>query len=134
VDLQGVIDELEIRRLIDVYCDGVNRKHAPTWASVWAEDGSTWQLTGPEIVGKQEICSYWEQAVTRYPKLFQGAVNGIIDLDGDQATGVWYIIEKGQRESGAPHEMVATYRDRYVRTADGWRIQRRELQILPMTE
>ncbi|WP_109506092.1 nuclear transport factor 2 family protein [Nocardioides speluncae] len=47
-----------------------------------------------------------------------------ITVDGDTAVGVWYLEDKVY---AVPYRVViegaAIYEDRYVRTADGWRVQ-----------
>ncbi len=134
MDLQQLTDERDIRRLVDTYCDGVNRKDGATWESVWADEGASWVLRGPEIEGKAAIRGVWDNGVAGFKRLFQAAHNGVLEIDGDTATGRWYIEERGQFVDGRVHEMVAAYHDRYVRTDAGWRIQRRELQILPMSD
>lgn len=46
-----------------------------------------------------------------------------ITVDGDQATGRWYLEDKVlMPEHRLILEGAAFYEDRYVRTADGWRI------------
>lgn len=46
-----------------------------------------------------------------------------IAVDGDTATGVWYLEDRVLvPEQGFVLEGAAFYSDRYVRTAEGWRI------------
>ena len=45
-----------------------------------------------------------------------------IELNGDQATGDWTIAVQSRRKDGETMQIVGRYSDRFVRTADGWRI------------
>lgn len=50
-----------------------------------------------------------------------------IDIDGDSATGTWYLHDKVIVDAFRfALEGAAIYTDRYVRTADGWRIRHTE--------
>ena len=123
-------DQLAIRDLVSTYCDGVNQRDAALWASVWADEGATWRLRGDDIVGKDAIVALWRAAVAPYEFLVQIAPNGLVEVDGDRATGRWYILESSRLRDGTGGQLVAMYHDRYVRTDAGWRIERRELDII----
>ena len=45
-----LMDQLEIRALLDRYCDGVNQRDADIWGSTWAED-AVWELPHLEMEG-----------------------------------------------------------------------------------
>jgi uncharacterized protein (TIGR02246 family) len=128
--VQAELDELAIRRLVDTYCDGVNTKDAATWGSVWAEEGAVWDLAGRVIEGKEAIVGFWVPAVATYALLVQLAPNGVVEIDGDEATGRWWITEQGVSTSGEVRRMLAAYHDTYVREAGGWRIRSRRLEVL----
>lgn len=127
---QALLDDAAIRRLVDTYCEGVNTKDATTWASVWAEDGAVWDLAGRLIEGKDTIVAFWVPAVAAYELLVQLAHNGVVHVDGDEATGRWWVTEQGRTTSGEARRLLAAYHDRYVRTAEGWRILSRRLEVL----
>lgn len=59
--------------------------------------------------------------------------NPVIELDGDRATSACYLHAQhylpDQRTGGNTLEIGGTYRDRLVRTPDGWRIEHRELEV-----
>jgi len=40
----------------------------------------------------------------------------------------WYIVELGKLSDGSSVQMVALCHDRYVRTTDGWRLERRRVE------
>ena len=123
-------DELEIRRLVAVYCDGIVRHDARTWASVWADEDALWDVAGHMFRGKDLIVEHWKEAMASYRYAFQTAPTGLVDLDGDKATGRWFVQERNVRRDGSVAELWGYYDDRYVRTVDGWRIQARVLSVV----
>lgn len=128
MDLEHVADELAIRRLVDTFCDGVNSRDSELWGSVWDEGGATFCLHGIERAGKDVIVAGFVDGIEAYELLVQVAPNGRIEIDGDTASGRWYILEIGRLRDGSSSQQVALCHDQYRRTADGWRLQRREVE------
>ncbi|MDA3038751.1 MAG: nuclear transport factor 2 family protein [Actinomycetota bacterium] len=128
MDLQDVIDELSIRRLVDTFCDGVNSRDADLWSSVWADDGAEFRLGENDIVGKDAIVAGFKSGIVAYDLLVQVATNGRIEITGDTATGRWYMLEITSLAGGADSQHLGLCRDEYTRSADGWRLQRREVE------
>lgn len=128
MDLEHVADELEIRRLVDTFCDGVNSRDGALWGSVWDDESATFCLSGAQRSGKDAIVAGFVNGIEAYDLLVQVATNGRIDIDGDTATGRWYILEIGRLRDGSSSQQVALCRDQYRRTAAGWRLRRREVE------
>ena len=64
--------------------------------------------------------------------------NVLIDVDGDQANGLCYLVNfrhdslTGTAESPAPSgipKFVGEYHDEFVRTEDGWRFATRRFEL-----
>ena len=128
MDLETIIDELSIRRLADTFCDGVNSRDHELWASVWADDGAIFCLGGNDIVGKDAIIAGFTTGITAYDLLVQVATNGRIEVEGNTASGRWYMLELTQLRNGPASQMVGLCHDDYTRTPDGWRLKRREVE------
>ena len=128
MDLEQALDELAIRRLVDTFCDGVNSRDSALWASVWDDEDATFCLGGTDRAGKAAIVAGFTEGIAAYELLVQVAPNGRIEIDGDTATGRWYILEIGQLRNGSSSQQVALCRDEYRRTDDGWRLRRREVE------
>jgi ketosteroid isomerase-like protein len=128
MDLEQVADELAIRGLVDTFCDGVNSRDSRLWGSVWDDESATFCLSGIERSGKDAIVAGFVDGIEAYELLVQVAPNGRVDIDGDTATGRWYILEIGRLRSGSSSQQVALCHDQYRRTADGWRLRRREVE------
>lgn len=128
MDLEHVVDEFAIRRLIDTFCDGLNSRDSALWGSVWVEEGATFCLGGDDIVGKEAIIAGFIAGIVAFELLVQVAPNGRIELDGDTASGRWYILELGKLRDGSSIQAAALCHDEYVRTTDGWRLKRRSVE------
>jgi len=126
-----VADELEIRQLVSAYADGVNRVDQALWASTWAENAA-WTLPSMGAVeGRDNIVGLWVQAMGSFEFVAQLLYQGTIEIDGDAATGRWYLCEhlrpKGS-ESGVFN--IGTYADEYVKENGKWVFAKRDYHIL----
>ncbi|MEY9211754.1 nuclear transport factor 2 family protein [Thermobifida halotolerans] len=56
--------------------------------------------------------------------------NPVIRVNGDRAKGWWYLVDYNiEPGCTAPVRILATYDDDYLRTEEGWRIERTRLSI-----
>ena len=123
-------DEQQIRDLVATYADAVCRRDPDDWGSTWAEDG-LWQLPGaPEARGREAIVQFWLGAMGRFPFVAQLVQNGTVHVDGDGATGRWYITEHLKFEGGGGMFNIGVYQDRYVKTSTGWKFAERHYAVL----
>lgn len=117
-----------IRQLKHRYCglcdDGYD---ADPLAELFTED-AVWD-GGPIGAhhGREAIRAFFRGSSARVPFALHLVTNPIIDVDGDAATGRWYLWEPlayafpdGERA----YWMSARYDDRYRRTAQGWKFER----------
>lgn len=127
-----VADELAIRRVVATYTDGVNQHDVRLWESVWADDAH-WDLAGHIFRGRADIVARWKDATATYRRMFQLTSDGIVTLQGDSATGRWYVHERNVRRDDRVAELWGWYDDRYVRTGDGWKLHTRVLHVFDHT-
>ena len=91
------------------------------------------------MIGQDEIRAGFtrRQAVTRRQSRHL-CTNVVVDVEGDEATSLCYLVNyrhdssTGVAESPAPAGLpkyVGEYRDRFVRTADGWRFAERQFDM-----
>jgi len=120
-------DELAVRSLAAAYSDAVNRRDGPGMAAVYADDGEL-HLAPPArpLVGKDFLTKAFTRLVEKDREyLFQMTHSGVVEVDGDKATGRWWFSEV-KKPTGQPMEMVmGVYQDEAIRTADGWRFSKR---------
>lgn len=70
------------------------------------------------------IRAFFENASSVVSFAVHGIGNPIIEIDGDQAVGQWYLHQPMIIKGGdASFWFCAVYHDRYVRTAEGWKFQ-----------
>ncbi|MBT4911416.1 MAG: nuclear transport factor 2 family protein [Hyphomicrobiales bacterium] len=129
-------DKEEIRNLVEKYADAVCRRDEKDWSSTWHED-AVWDLGSmPPVEGKKAIVELWVQAMSGFPFAGQLIQNGTVDVDGDKATGRWYITEHLQfaekDDAGNPTGMfnIGVYQDRYVKENGEWLFSERHYGVL----
>jgi hypothetical protein len=114
-------DLVEIQQLCARYMMLTSQFIQDRWLEVFTPDGS-YNAFGAEY------------ALDRFPALLEAAPRGqfignmpVVDLDGDRAEGKQHFIFVDQ----TTHAMrLGWYNDSYVRTSDGWRIQRRSTTFM----
>jgi ketosteroid isomerase-like protein len=135
---QRLLDERACQRLITTYTHLVDFGNAPAIAELFTPDG-VWRSDDLVMVGQDEIRAGFErrQGVTRRQSRHV-CTNILIDVDGDEATGLCYLVnyrhdsESGVAEKPAPVEVpkyVGEYHDRFVRGPEGWRIAERHFDL-----
>ena len=128
--LHRMADERACERLIATYCHLVDFGDAPGIADLFTEDGS-WRADGVDMVGQDEIRAGFtrRQAVVRRQSRHV-CTNIVIDVDGDTASGLCYLVNyrhdssTGTAELPAPADVpkfVGEYHDTFRRTPEGWR-------------
>ena len=119
------LEDLEaIRQLKYRYCAACDDSYDPDRIAVLFTMGAVWD-GGPlgRFEGREAIRTFFAGASKAAPFAIHQVTNPIIEIDGDQATGAWYLWEPivMVRESRSDALwMAATYDDRYVRAGDAW--------------
>jgi len=128
--LRHLTDERACERLIMRYTHLVDFGDAEAIADLFTPDG-VWRTDDFAMNGREEIRAGFRrrQGVTRRQSRHV-CTNVVIEVDGDRATGLCYLVnyrhdsETGVAEKPAPADVpkfVGEYHDTFVRTADGWR-------------
>jgi ketosteroid isomerase-like protein len=113
-------DREQIQELLHHYCDAVLRQDADAWADTWADD-CWWNLGKGRLVhGKQAIVELWTGSIGKNAVVVQVTHNGAVTIDGDTASGRWYISENMERINGDKAIMLAYYDDTYARINNRW--------------
>ena len=126
-----VLEDIEaIRKLKAMYCAACDDNHNPDrLGPLFAED-ATWEAT---VMGKAEgrdaIKAYLAAVGTsgRIRNSAHHAINPIIDVEGDRATGDWRLIMLYTENTGDGQvryqRIIGWYHETYVRTGAGWKFQ-----------
>jgi hypothetical protein len=83
---------------------------------------ATGAYAGLEFGSREELVGYMRTTLSADMVTFHQAHHPEVSVDGDEAEAVWYLHDKVFVLShDVAIEGAAFYRDRCVRTADGWR-------------
>ena len=132
--IEARLDRLEsieaIRQLKARYCAGCDDDHNPdTLAALFVDDG-VWEATvNGRFEGVTAIRSFFAdlRASGRIRNSAHHAINPIIEVDGDSASGHWRLIMlyTAQLDGGAVqyYRIIGWYREQYVRVHGEWRFK-----------
>jgi hypothetical protein len=136
-DLERMLIERACERLVVEYCHFVDHGEASKIAGQFTEDG-IWTSRENTMSGRNEIEAGFRrrEAATRRRSRHVCTNLLVRVLDENTAEGVVYLTlyrhddpdESPVRPSDIP-DIVGEYRDRFVRTDEGWRFQRREIAV-----
>ena len=125
--IRRLLDLEEIRDLAHRYAHCVWQGDASGAAALFAEDGEMDTGDRPPIRGRAAIRASYEE-IFRNQEFRPMVHNHVIDLDGESATGSCYLDVRAHLD-GVDKVGLGFYRDRYVRTTDGWKFRSRLLTL-----
>jgi hypothetical protein len=115
--------EWECTRLINLYANLNDEARWEEAAALYAEDGLMTRPTAPDapIVGREALLAAF---VARPPRTSQHVVgNVVVEVESGNAASAKSVILLFTSKEGPP--LIGTYRDRFVRTHEGWRFSER---------
>jgi len=127
VTLRELTDREAIRDLARRYAHYVWQKKIAAAVDLFSEDGEMDTGEAPPLRGRAALLEAYQRMLG--DARFQPFVhNHVIDLNGDTASGTCYVDLRATQEG---RSMIGSgvYHDRYVRTAEGWKIQSRGLVL-----
>jgi uncharacterized protein (TIGR02246 family) len=136
-DLERLLIERACERLVTDYCHLVDHGEAERVAELFAEDG-VWKSPQVTMEGREQIRKGFAQRQANTRRMSRHVCNNLRleVVDENNARGVVYLTlyrhdgEPGRRASPLEQpEMVGEYRDSFLRTPDGWRFTRREIEV-----
>jgi hypothetical protein len=125
-----VLDRLEIDDLLTRYAVAIDSRRWDLLETVFTPDAMIdYSSSGAPKGTFPEIAAWLEKFLTPFAMNQHMTLNKYIVLDGDTATGRTYFLNPNSflDESGDPRLIIVGgyYHDRFVRTAQGWRISER---------
>ena len=129
-DIQAIADRVEIEALRGEFTDAVMMRDYDRGASLFTPDGVLRMPNVPvELAGREQIRAAGERLQGLWDYFVQTTHPGVIQLDGDTASGRAYMSELGRGRDGRSELNYAIYHDRYRRTGDGWKFTERVYEV-----
>ena len=127
---QEISDRFEIQDLIFHYADCIDRRNFDELVNVFTEDADIdYTAVGGPSGKRSEIIDFLKKALTAFKTYQHLNANVQIRVNGDTATGRVMCFNPSDLKLGGGKThlfMIGIwYNDTYVRTPQGWRIQRR---------
>lgn len=123
-------DRQQITELVARWADASNRVDSEAWAATLSDDCVYSMTGGPKRNGRDEIVEYSVEVLGSIEFVLQLVHSGTVEVDGDLATGRWFISEYQGFSEDKGAFVIGVYQDRYVRTADGWKFAERQLDVV----
>jgi hypothetical protein len=127
--LRNLEDIMEISRLKAAYCEAVDggwdrRTHRGEEVAALFVDDGVWDAgkVGGRCEGRQGIVDKID-SFTQMPFALHRVTNPDIRVNGDEAVGKWHVIAYLSQPDGTPVMFMGMYRDKFVRTPQGWRFK-----------
>jgi len=127
--MSDIAAEIAIRDLVARYIDAVNRHHQDDWAATWSENAH-WDLAGMEVTGRDAIVGLWVGAMSTFEFALMMLNSGTVKVDGNTATGRWYVTEHLKPGEGDPSLTLGVYDDEYALEDGEWRFTKRTYHIM----
>lgn len=99
-------DRIAIRELNETYSDGVVRKNADIWASVW-DEGAHWSLMGTVVEGREAVVALWKQAM------------GGLDAVSFHCVPTSIVVENGRAKASCQTQEIMAFKDGTTRVVGG---------------
>lgn len=134
---ERVLIERECERLVTLYCHHVDHGEAERIAELFAKDG-VWRSPEVTMTGEDELRRGFRARQENQKRMSRHVCNNLlIDvIDAEHAEGCVYLtLYRHDGDAGRAvsplrgPQIVGEYRDRFVRTTDGWRFAEREIEV-----
>lgn len=127
--LRRLCDTDEITRVLNEYCNALDRMDLPRLCALFTEDclveygPEEWLQSRGAAALERSLARMWRWARTSHH-----LSNVQVEFTGDDEAGVQsYVQAWHERPDGATATVLGQYHDRFVRLAAGWRIAERRM-------
>jgi SnoaL-like protein len=128
-EIRTIADRVAIEALRGEFTDAGMMADFDRLASLFTANGVLRIPGAAEFVTREEIGAGIARLRAGWEYFVQNVHPGVIQLDGDTATGRAYVAEFGRFLGGQSHLNYALYHDRYERTPDGWKFAERVYEV-----
>lgn len=122
---QRLREHLEWHRIQQLkyrYCYCIDEKRCDAFVDLFTDDAKIEYATREPYNGRDEIQAFIETHVTEAERMAHTALNPVLEIDGDTASGEWYgIVFISNDEKGNASFGHGKYDETYRKTDDGWK-------------
>lgn len=123
-------DRLAVLELHARYAHAIDSGDGEAWADCFVRDGLL-RTTRPTVVrGRDDLVAFareWHARTTAQRR--HATWHHLLSVEDDGLSGVCYAAVLATTPAGVECEFTAVYRDRLIRTAAGWRLRERLVDI-----
>jgi ketosteroid isomerase-like protein len=137
MDVQTLLDIEEIKQLRYSFAWSLETADPDQLADLFLPEGVVDVGPWGRMDGQDAIRKSYGRAYKNMPKFtaVHAVTNPRIRVNGDDATGTWYLLDCSLREPNVnPLQIVGIYDEIYRRTEAGWRIKHLTLRFLWSSE
>ncbi|MBL7500612.1 nuclear transport factor 2 family protein [Frankia sp. CNm7] len=126
-------DQAQISEVLTRYSTGIDRRDWELFRTCWTEDVEAdygLRFSGVDAITEYMTTAHRDMGDTRHQ-----LSNFVIDVAGDRATARSYVHAVLMVRPDDPNawiDVIGSYDDVLLRTADGWRISRRAFHLVRM--
>jgi len=123
--VQWLVDIEQIKQLKARYAAACDNDYDPEAIAALFTEDAVWDggMMGFAET-RQGIFDFFQAASSLVGFAVHGLSNPIIEVDGDTASGTWYLTQPMvMKGTTSAYWFSACYADTYIRTADGWKFK-----------
>ncbi|KAK5225386.1 hypothetical protein LTR47_009448 [Exophiala xenobiotica] len=134
--VQSIADEQSIRNLVARFANATAPVDYNAFAQLWlpTQGGrATWTLSEPFAVtasGIPDIVAMLEKLLAERDFFVQMVHSGVLELNGDHATGRWICHEVAKGPGKTYYNNFAVYEDQYRKLNEKWFFARRDYKYM----
>lgn len=137
MSLQTIAAELAIRNLVASFANSCNPPNYEAFSNLWVPDGqgapALWTLTEPfplTAAGVDPITDMLSDLLASREFFVQMVHSGVVDVDGDHATGRWIVQEVARGPGATYYNNYAIYEDVMVEIDGVWYFSERHYKYM----
>lgn len=124
---EELLDRIEIHELRAAYSRAIDHENYHRATEIFTDDAIV-DYRGDVCHGGEEVMTYWQERV-HYEFSLHTAQMPEISIDGDEATGKWYMAVFYVTPDGDQGWVLGGYEDEYRRVGEDWKIAGMDTEI-----
>lgn len=126
----SVADHLALRQLKHEYCHRIDGGDYEGWVDLFTDDGSFVRVGTDRFEGRPELLSFAEDVFDPgFAHTAHHVTDPVVDVDGDAASGRWYLFLQFATPDGGGGWKQAVYEDEFRNVDGAWRIDTVNLHL-----